>query len=98
MRAGSTIPKLKLVVAVLSAQLAATVRRELRWSGKVVFHTDDQVVLKYILTSGNRSGCQSLWRTEINTNQQSWAYVNTKNNARARGDWKQRHLEIRVYG
>lgn len=81
----------------MSAQLAATVRKELRWSGKVVIHTDSQVILKYILTEEKRLPvfvANRFKQIRALTNPQSWEYVNSNDNPADEGS---RGLEVAAF-
>lgn len=50
----TTIPRLELNAAVLVAKLTDAAVRESEWTGSVYFHSDAQVVLKYIKAKEQR--------------------------------------------
>lgn len=80
----TTIPRLELTAAVVSAKVAVMVQEELNYTNlKQYFWTDSKVLLGYINNDTKRFHTFVTNRVQIiksNTDTKEWRYIDTKNN------------------
>ena len=80
----TTIPRLELTAAVVSAKVAKMVQEELNYANlKQYFWTDSKVVLGYINNDAKRFHTFVANRVQVirsNTDTKEWRYIDTKNN------------------
>ena len=80
----TTIPRLELTAAVVSAKVAVMVQEELNYTKlKQYFWTDSKVVLGYINNDAKRFHTFVANRVQVirsNTDTKEWRYIDTKNN------------------
>ena len=80
----TTIPRLELTAAVVSAKVGTMLQDELNYANlKQYFWTDSKVVLGYISNDAKRFHTFVANRVQMirsNTNTKEWRYVDTKNN------------------
>ena len=80
----TTIPRLELTAAVVSAKVAVMVQKELNYANlKQYFWTDSKVVLGYINNDAKRFHTFVANRVQVirsNTDIKEWRYIDTKNN------------------
>ena len=80
----TTIPRLELTAAVVSAKVAVMVQEELNYANlKQYFWTDSKVVLGYINNDAKRFHTFVANRVQVirsNTDIKEWRYIDTKNN------------------
>ncbi|XP_015772079.1 PREDICTED: uncharacterized protein LOC107350371 [Acropora digitifera] len=80
----TTIPRLELTAAVVSAKVAVMVQEELNYTKlKQYFWTDSKVVLGYLNNDAKRFHTFVANRVQVirsNTDTKEWRYIDTKNN------------------